>query len=104
MANKLAQNLIKLHLTSNDCAFREGDIEEEGTIPDINNEILHPTIQTQQQRWLVTRKRPFSPPPKMREPSENESIEDFDSPKNRTGSLSCLNLIKTPQKITKQGR
>lgn len=47
MANQLTQTLIKLNLATDDCTSREGDVEEEGAIPDINNEILRPAVQTQ---------------------------------------------------------
>ena len=85
MANQLTQTLIKLNLATDDCAFREGDVEEEGAIPDIKNEIIRPAVQTQLQRWLLTRKRPFSPPIKKQAPSENGSFEEFESPTNRNG-------------------
>jgi hypothetical protein len=63
--------------------MREYDIEEEGTVSEFNQEILHPTLQSVLERQLVShkRKRTLSPPIKKSPPSENcQPSEQFESP------------------------
>lgn len=65
-----------------DSGHSSNEIECEGTLPDINNEIIHPNLSTVLQRQMVVhkRKRTLSPPKRKSSPSDSDLSYQPDSP------------------------
>ena len=78
MVTQFVHELTNKHKnTSDESANNSNEIESEGTLPDINNEIIHPNLSNVLQRQIFEhkRKRTLSPPVRKQSPSEGDPFE-----------------------------
>ena len=103
MAKSLMYELTNKHKNSTEeSGNNSNEIESEGTLPDINNEIIHPNLSNVLQRQIIQhkRKRTLSPPQRKQSPSDSDPFEQLDSPSYR--DVSPLSKTITSPKIIKQ--